>query len=182
MILLKKMIVVFLIFCFLYVFSFPALINAQPTASPKMDTLPEVTLPPLPDLPGMPSRKAKDGTMMIPRDSLHEPDINHPETLQSPLSSEDIDFTLENIKPPPVPKELLESRPLNSSPDIDINEPSGAIPLPSAQDKPWFLSWWFVLLVLFLISGLVLILFQKITPRPKTKEKESSFLSSKKEK
>ncbi|MDD4028805.1 MAG: hypothetical protein PHI40_01835 [Caldisericia bacterium] len=159
----KTIVAFILLFSFLCCSPFSWLVSAQPTeAQQPIQTLPEVTLPPPPTLPGTIPQTMEDGSIVFPKDQLHAPlqsDIN---SLKNEGFTNTGDIDLDKIKPPPVPKELFESeKPPSMQPEIDINEPAQPMELPKANDKPWFLTWWFITLIILFVAGIVIFLFQR---------------------
>lgn len=159
----------------------PFSVSAQPTEDAKsIDTLPEVTLPPPPELFGTTPQTAEDGTIVIPMDQIQQPEKSDIGSVGSDEFTDPGEIDLESIKPPPVPKELLEPEaPPTIQPEIDINEPAKPMELPKAEDKPWFISWWFVTLLILFIGGIVIFLYNSTASGGK---KDNLFLSHKRKK
>jgi len=158
---------------------------AQPSDnSGGVKTLPEVTLPPPPSIPDTESQEAEDGTVVIPRDQINEPTIDDIDSLKGPVDPSQLDGDLRSIKPPPIPRELLEDTPpmQKGNPQIDINEPAEKYPLPSGEGKPWFFQWWFIALVLLTLSGIVIFVFRNTTIPLESSEKETILPGIKKDK
>lgn len=155
-----KTAIAFMIVVSFFVFHvFSSTASAQPTqVNDSMKSLPEVTLPPPPELPGTTPQKMEDGSIVIPKDQIHQP----PQSGRDVTSGIDVnEVDIESIKPPPIPKELLQPQTPPADTEIDINEPTQPMELPNADEKPWFFSWWFISLLILLIGGVVVFLFQK---------------------
>jgi hypothetical protein len=154
----------------------PLSVFAQPTeGNQSIDTLPEVTLPPPPELFGTTPQTEEDGTIVIPMDQIQQPEKSDIESTTTEGFKDMGDIDLDSIKPPPIPKELLEPEtPPTTKPEIDINEPAQPMELPKAEEKPWFISWWFVTLLILFIGGIVIFLYNSTSSGGK---KDNHFLS-----
>jgi cell division protein FtsN len=172
---LKTMIVFTILLCFFVFQVFSITASAQPTQVPdSVNTLPEVTLPPPPQIPGSVPQKMEDGSIVIPKDQIYQPPQSGIDVKNGNTNIDIQDIDIESIKPPPIPKELLESQTPPAGSEIDINEPPQPIELPNANEKPWFFSWWFISLMILFIGGVVVILFQKTSS---SNQKENSMFS-----
>jgi hypothetical protein len=174
---------IFVVLCIFFVVLFSMNTYAQPSSG-GVKTLPEVTLPPPPSIPGTESQEAEDGTIVTPRDQINEPAIDDIDSLKGPVDPSQLEGDLHSIKPPPIPRELLEEPPptQNTNQQIDINEPAEAYPLPSAEGKPWFFQWWFISVLLIVLSGVVIFAFRNTSIPLESSEKESILPGTKKDK
>ncbi len=171
----KTIIVFTVVLCFFVFHVFSITASAQPTqAQDPVNTLPEVTLPPPPQFPGSTPQKMEDGSIVIPKDQIHHPAQSGIDIKGGNADIDIRDIDIESIKPPPIPKDLLEPQTPPVGSEIDINEPPQPIELPNANEKPWFFSWWFISLIILFVGGVVVFLFQKTSS---SKQKENSMFS-----
>ena len=151
-----------IVVCFFVFHVFSITAFAQPTqVNDSAKSLPEVTLPYPPQMPGTTTKKLEDGTIVIPNDQFNRSTQSNIDTKGNFTGIDMEDIDIESIKPPPIPKELLQPQTPPAGSEIDINEPTQPIELPNASEKPWFFSWWFISLLILFIGGVVVFLFQK---------------------
>ena len=146
------------------------------------ETLPEVTLPPAPQIPGTTQEKSADGEILIPTKNLPDLDFSDKKVNLNGQTVSSESKEIEMIQPPPIPKELFESD--NNRSEIDINKPNETHSLPIDEKTPWYTSLWFVMLSLLVFSGGIIFIFRNTSFNPKLNDTETiiSEKSSKKRK
>ncbi len=132
--------------------------------------LPEVTLPPAPQIPGTTQEKSASGEILIPTKNLPDLDFSKKEFPNGQtINSESKE--IEMIQPPPIPKELFE--PKDDKGEIDINKPVETHSLPIDQETPWYTSLWFIMMSLLIFSGGIIFLFRNTSFNPKPNDNET---------
>ncbi|MCK5849212.1 MAG: hypothetical protein KAH01_08475 [Caldisericia bacterium] len=134
-----------------------------------VETLPDVTLPPVIQIPGTTSEKNKDGENLISANQLPDLDFSKPRNPNEQTSGDESE--LDMIEPPPIPMELFDIK--NEKNEIDINSPIKTHSLPIDQKTPWYASLWFIMLSLLIFSGAIILIFRNTTINTELSDNET---------